>query len=142
MGYRNSLLAAPQRYVSAVRKGLEDSMRDAESAEATQRIPQTRTPLFLIVGKDVLQSAVVGFWLAGTNEAYFFGFSGRSYADALRANRWLFFTVVIIEDLILVAVDIETDLREVNLIAKVVGVAKLVLRTLPAFWKLKLNLAG
>src|SRR3989442_13952030 len=71
---------------------------------------------FLIVGKDVLQSAVVGSWLAGANEAYFFRFSGRGYADALRAYRRLFFTVVIIEDLILVAVDIETDLREVNLI--------------------------
>src|SRR5437867_13158701 len=117
-------------------------MRDAESAEATQRIPQTRTPLFLIVGKDVLQSAVVGFWLAGTNEAYFFGFSLRGYADALRAYRRLFFTVVIIEDLILVAVDIETDLREVNLIAKVVVVAKLVVRPVPAFSNLKLNLAG
>ena len=75
---------------------------------------------FLIVRKDVWQSAVVGFWLAGASEAYFSGFSGCGYADALGAYRRLFFTVVIIEDLILVAVDIETDLREVNLIAKIV----------------------
>ena len=98
--------------------------------------------LFLIVGKDVLQSAVVSFWFAAANEAHLFGFSGRGYVDPLRAYRRLFFTVVIIEDLILVTVDIETDLSQVNPSAKVVGIVKLLLCSLPAFWKLKLNFTG
>src|SRR2546425_553002 len=83
--------------------------------------------LFLSARKHSLQIRVIYFRLRTTDEAHFFWFSGRGDADALNSLRRLLFAVVIISDLVFVAVNIEADLRQINLRAKVMGVLKLCL---------------
>jgi len=97
--------------------------------------------LFLIAGKHGLQISVVSFWFCTTDEARFLWFSGRGDADALNSLRRFLFAVVIISDLVFVAINIEADLRQINLRAKVMGVLKLCLSAGSLLRVLKLNLS-
>ena len=98
--------------------------------------------LLLVLRQHVGQLAVVGLWLRAASKAYFFGLSRGGYADTLLADRALFFTIVVIKDRILVAVDIETDLSFVKLVPEIVGIVKLLLRALAVFGEFEFYVAG
>ena len=97
--------------------------------------------LFLIAGKDASQISVVCLWFRTTDEARFLWLSGRGNADALNSLRRLLFAVVIISDLVFAAINIEADLRQINLRAKVMGVLKLCLSAGSIFWKFEFDLS-
>ena len=97
--------------------------------------------LFLIAGKHGLQIFVIRLWFRTAGEARFLWFSGNSDADALNSLRRLLFAVVIISDLVFVAINIEADLRQINLRAKLMGVLKLCLSSGSLLRKLKFNLS-
>src|SRR5437870_13720848 len=97
--------------------------------------------LFLIAGKHGLQISVVSFWFCTTDEARFLWFSGRGDADALNSLRRFLFAVVIIGDLVFVAINVEGDLRQINLRAKIMGVLKLCLSSGSLPWEFEFDLS-
>jgi hypothetical protein len=90
--------------------------------------------LFLSARKHSLQIRVISFRLLTTDEVHFLWFSGRGDADALNSLRRFFFAVVIVSDLAFVAINVEADLRQIKLGAKVMGVLKLCLSADSIFW--------
>src|SRR5438128_9739446 len=97
--------------------------------------------LLLTSQQYCLKVRVIRFWFHAAGEARFLWFSGNSDADALNSLRRLLFAVVIISDLVFVAINIEADLRQINLRAKVMGVLKLGLSAGSIFRELKFNLS-
>src|SRR3989442_2847799 len=83
--------------------------------------------LLLTSQQYCLKVRVIRFWFHAAGEARFLWFSGRGDADALNSPRRLLFAVVIICDLVFVAINIEANLRQLNLRAKLMGVLKLCL---------------